>query len=35
MDVVPGYVAMFENNDPSHRMIALAKVNYYAYALTH
>ena len=27
MDVVPGYFAMFENNDPSRRMIALANHN--------
>jgi hypothetical protein len=27
MDVPPGYYAMFENNDPSDRMIALANHN--------
>ena len=27
MNVVPGYFAMFENNDPSRRMIALANHN--------
>ena len=27
MDIVPGYFAMFENNDPSRRMIALANHN--------